>query len=242
MHVDQHVVPFQGGLEFVSKATTINDPFYTARPSNFPPNLRGVQVMAVDILPSEVPLDASEHFSQALLPYVRALIRQEQERRGVPTTEDIGEEAVDMLAALNRATIAENGKLTRSHRWLYEPLRDVNLVSPPSSHSSASIHPSSSLSYSRAPVARNHTSTVPKVLLFGSGMVAKPFCQTIWNYGHENGHVNLTVASNNIADASALVRGHEGQGASAVEIDIANVSKVEALVKSADIVARYASH
>ncbi|KAF9510883.1 hypothetical protein BS47DRAFT_1347359 [Hydnum rufescens UP504] len=207
-----------GGLEFVSKATTIDDPFYIARPSTFPPNLRGVQVMAIDILPSEVPFDASEYFSQALLPYLRALLRYERERHGLPTTEDLGDVA-ERLSALKRATIAENGELTESHRWLYEPLRDVGLVTLPPSHSAPSVppSPSSPSSYSPSSVARSHTNAPPKVLLFGSGMVAKPFCQTILDHGRKNGDVQLVC---------------EGiQRASAVEVDIADK------VKNADIVA-----
>jgi alpha-aminoadipic semialdehyde synthase len=197
--------------------------------------------MAIDILPTEVPFDASEHFSQALLPYLRALLRHEQERHGFPTTEDVTGDAAERLSALKRATIAENGELTESHRWLYEPLRDVGLVTLPPSHSDPSIRPSPSSpsSYSPSSVARSRTDTTPKVLLFGSGMVAKPFCQTILNHGRKNGDVQLVVASNNIAEASALVRGH--QRASAIEVDITDKVKVGALVKSADIVARYAS-
>ena len=62
--------------------------------------------MAVDILPASLPREASEHFSQALTPYLRALVRDEKS----------GEEA----DALDRATIARDGKLTERFTWLKE--------------------------------------------------------------------------------------------------------------------------
>jgi alpha-aminoadipic semialdehyde synthase len=36
----------------------------------------GTQVLAVDNLPTELPIEASEHFSQALFPIVKEMVSQ----------------------------------------------------------------------------------------------------------------------------------------------------------------------
>ena len=211
----------QGGLEFASRSTTIDAPFYTARPKSLPANTRGIQVMAVDILPTEIPLDASTHFSNALMPYLRALVRQEQRRRqelnaithsgngwnGVPV------EDATFLEALDRATIAKHGKLMPQHEWLYDSLATLK-----------------SQSSSATPAINRRK----KVLLFGSGMVAKPFCETIWSRSKD---VELIVASNNAAEARALVSGHEGES-TVIPVDITSDAAVGALVAGADVIAR----
>lgn len=70
--------------------------------------------MSVDILPTQLPLDASCHFSNALMPYLRVLVREYQ-------GESIGETKEDapLVEALERATIAKRGRLTEGHGWLY---------------------------------------------------------------------------------------------------------------------------
>jgi alpha-aminoadipic semialdehyde synthase len=40
-------IGFKGGLEFLTHASTLSEPFYTARPATIPPHLPGVQMMAV---------------------------------------------------------------------------------------------------------------------------------------------------------------------------------------------------
>jgi alpha-aminoadipic semialdehyde synthase len=216
----------QGGLEFVTRSTTIDAPFYSARPKGLPANIRGVQVTAVDILPTEVPLDASVHFSDALMPYLRALVRQEQRRRqGSGFTSISGNgwngvsvEDVTSLRALDRATIANDGELMPQHKWLYDPLAALN-TRPPSSSPETTIKPKK------------------KVLLFGSGLVAKPFCETIWSRSKD---VELIVASDNAAEARALIRGHEGE-CTLVSVDISDGAKVERLAAGADVVTRCAN-
>jgi len=59
--------------------------------------------MTVDILPSELPREASEHFSAALLPFLRAIVEADYT---VP---------LDQLAlppAIRKALIVYQGKLT----------------------------------------------------------------------------------------------------------------------------------
>lgn len=178
--------------------------------------------MAIDILPTEIPLDASAHFSNALMPYLRALVRQEHRRtQGLSSTGGGGNgwngvpvEDTAFLEALDRATIAKDGELMPRHKWLYDSL--AALKSQPSSAPTTVIK------------------RRKKVLLFGSGMVAKPFCETIWS---RNKDLELIVASNNAAEARALVKGHEGES-TVIPVDIADNSAVGLLVAGADIVAR----
>ncbi|KAG6833293.1 hypothetical protein H0H87_008925 [Tephrocybe sp. NHM501043] len=100
----------EGGLEFLTRATTLSDPFYKISPPPIPgANLPSVQMME-------------------LFPYVESLIRQYQ-------TGD----SDSYSAALRRATIAKNGYLTEKHDWLRprvaEFLKSGKLpVSEPSKH------------------------------------------------------------------------------------------------------------
>lgn len=102
----------QGGLEFMSRASTISEPFFKHRPLTLPAHLPSIQIMSVDILPSSLPLDASEHFCQVLMPYLKAVI---QEYRGQSVEKEYSE-------ALKTATVAKDGQLQGIHAWLEEPL------------------------------------------------------------------------------------------------------------------------
>ncbi|KAF8903416.1 Saccharopine dehydrogenase-domain-containing protein [Mucidula mucida] len=94
----------EGGLEFMTHATTLSDPSFSIRPSDELPEVR---IMSVDILPTSIPLDASKHFSSALLPYLRSVVASYA-----------GEDAGELGVALDRATIALDGQLTEKHAWL----------------------------------------------------------------------------------------------------------------------------
>lgn len=99
----------QGGLEFLTHCTTLCDPFYTSRPENLPSHLPGVQMMAVDILPTALPIDASIHFSNVLVPYLESLIAGYK-----------GSDQGKLKGALDRATVAQEGQLLEKHAWLGE--------------------------------------------------------------------------------------------------------------------------
>jgi alpha-aminoadipic semialdehyde synthase len=108
--------------------------------------------MAVDILPASIPLDASEHFSNALLPYLSSLI--DSTLSGKLSSDQY-------LEALDRATIASGGELTPKHQWLSELVASSpKTMSPP--------HP-----------VANRNSEMKNVLLLGSGMVAGPVIDRI---------------------------------------------------------------
>ncbi|KAK0502500.1 Saccharopine dehydrogenase-domain-containing protein [Armillaria luteobubalina] len=135
----------EGGLEFLTHATTLSAPFFKARPVSLPKHLPAVTMMAVDILPSSIPLDASRGFSRALVPYLESLI-----------TSYSGDNSGDRIEALNRATIVNNGELGPKHQWLQERV-DAWRAS------------------TTKPTTSSHGSLKAKrVLMFGSGMVAGP--------------------------------------------------------------------
>ncbi|KAF5331906.1 hypothetical protein D9611_008892 [Ephemerocybe angulata] len=147
----------EGGLEFLTRSTTLSSPFYKVHPSspssssspttstdlNGPetttklhttPTLPAVQLMSVDILPTALPLEASEHFSARLLPYIQALLDYPSLRTtglslspsttsrststSVSNGKDGKEESRELAEALERATIARGGKLMENHKWL----------------------------------------------------------------------------------------------------------------------------
>ena len=120
-------------------------------------------MMAVDILPTALPLEASKHFSKVLLPYLRTLIG---EYRG-----DAGERR--RAEALRRATVAKDGRLVGECAWLEKPLgiwHHKRAAAAVSGQAAAAIPPAA------AAAKHHHTLREPrkKVLMLGSGMVAGP--------------------------------------------------------------------
>ncbi|KAK4705519.1 alpha-aminoadipic semialdehyde synthase, partial [Phenoliferia sp. Uapishka_3] len=108
---------FGGGLEFVTSPTTIDDPVFqfeasTGEQHRNPGQPHSTQISSIEILPSQLPLDSSTHFSEAITPYVTSLLRD-------PKSEATNEYS----RALKRATIVRDGKLTSNHVGLYELLK-----------------------------------------------------------------------------------------------------------------------
>ncbi|KAJ3196917.1 hypothetical protein HK101_007282 [Irineochytrium annulatum] len=68
-----------GSLEFMSKATTIDKPFFMYDPitgkEHDNTDGAGVQIMSIDNLPTELPLESSEYFGDALFPFVMELVK-----------------------------------------------------------------------------------------------------------------------------------------------------------------------
>jgi alpha-aminoadipic semialdehyde synthase len=131
--------------------------------------------MAVDILPTSIPLDASMHFSRVMVPYLKALIREYRSQLS-RANDDIGK-----WKTLDRATIARNGKLVGKHAWL---LDEVNKWRS----SSVAAHSSSDV------VRRQKfdgTKSKKKVVMLGSGMVAGPALNALC----ERGDIEVVVGS-----------------------------------------------
>lgn len=102
-----------GSVEFLSHSTVIEKPFYSFNPEtgidseDF--SSSDIGVSAVDILPSELPRDSSEHFGRALMPLLPTILRS-QGSRDQSDMSDISPE-------FRRACIASHGQL--QPKWAY---------------------------------------------------------------------------------------------------------------------------
>ncbi|TXT10844.1 hypothetical protein VHUM_02349 [Vanrija humicola] len=90
-----------GALEFMTHSTTIDEPSFEGP--------GGILIGSTDILPTELPADASGHFSKLLLPYVeRALLHADGK----------GFKGDQIDATLERGQIVAEGVLQKQHAWL----------------------------------------------------------------------------------------------------------------------------
>lgn len=127
-----------GNLEFVDRHTTIDNPYYVGQ--------HGILISSIDILPTELPIDSSRHFSDCILPYVKRLIS--------PNKTQVADDEVQR--SLERAAIVRAGDLQADHAWLQD---SVDKWRKKPAQTSANLASSSQGG---------------KVLLLGSGMVAGP--------------------------------------------------------------------
>ncbi|KAJ3373400.1 hypothetical protein GGF31_000833 [Allomyces arbusculus] len=173
----------RGGLEFMSHAAKIDDPWFMYDPltgsEHKDPDGEGVQIMSVDILPSELPLESSKYFGDKLLPYLKQMAKQEFES-----------------PVLKRATIAANGALEPRHAWLEGKL--------PSAITAAGEVKSPAAAASK------------RVVVLGSGFVAGPLV----DYLLRDPHVHITLASNNVAEATALAATRDTSRIHVAEIEV----------------------
>ena len=159
------IISIKGGLEFLTKATTLSQPFYKTRPPTLSPQLPSIQIMSVDILPASIPLDASKSFSSALEPYLANLIGHIT----MPTFDGT------LPPDLERATIASDGVLADKHQWLQPSVDELRKASR-----SEEMAPDEILLESAEPCKTESTTTVAghtrkkRILMLGSGMVAAP--------------------------------------------------------------------
>ncbi|KAG0000524.1 hypothetical protein BGZ79_005829, partial [Entomortierella chlamydospora] len=201
-----------GSFEFMSHATSIEDPFFYVDAINGRDHkdteAPGVQIMSVDILPSELPLESSQHFSNALYPFVKELIR--------------GNNDHPVLAG---ATVAEGGSLKPTHEGLNKVLKETN-AKENLAKLKASLGATGKTSFG--------SSIKPKkVLLCGSGFVAGPLV----NYLLRDPNVSITIASNSQAEATSLALGKPNT--TVVPLDVKDNDKMASLVKDSDIVVSF---
>jgi len=153
----------QGGLEFLTKATTLSQPFYKTRPPTLPPHLPSVQIMSVDILPTSIPLDASKSFSSALEPYLTDLIGYMTN----PTLDGT------LPPTLERATIASRGVLADKHKWLQPSVDEFRKAGQEEETVPDEMSLESAKPRKTEPTTTGHIRK-KKILMLGSGMVAAP--------------------------------------------------------------------
>jgi alpha-aminoadipic semialdehyde synthase len=108
----------EGGIEATSRATTPADPVFTYDVQTGT-SLSGVRghgptILAVDILPAELPRESSQAFGDVLLPFAPALAKADF-RVSYPE--------LALPPELHRAVIAHRGELAPAYLHLAEPLR-----------------------------------------------------------------------------------------------------------------------
>ncbi|MBS4014660.1 MAG: hypothetical protein KGZ97_13050 [Bacteroidetes bacterium] len=102
-----------GSIEFTHKGTAIEDPVFVYDPINNEPKMgfsgNGILVMAVDILPSELPRDSSMAFSEALYNLLAPIANADF---AAPLSE------LNLPGFVKRALILKNGKLTPDFEYI----------------------------------------------------------------------------------------------------------------------------
>ncbi|MEW5825271.1 MAG: bifunctional lysine ketoglutarate reductase /saccharopine dehydrogenase family protein [Candidatus Bipolaricaulota bacterium] len=110
----------KGGVEITVKATEPDDPVYVYHPDTGTTSTgvegRGPVVMAVEILPSELPREASIYFSAVLKRFVPALATADF---------SVGLDALDLPLELKRAVIAYRGELAPDYAHLEQHLNSA---------------------------------------------------------------------------------------------------------------------
>lgn len=105
----------EGAVQVTVKATEPGDPIYVYDPTTGKVTDghegEGVVIMAVDILPSELPREASTDFSRILRPFIPALAAADM---SVPFAE------CNLPPEIKRAVIAYQGELTPDYRYIKE--------------------------------------------------------------------------------------------------------------------------
>ncbi|KAI9256769.1 Saccharopine dehydrogenase-domain-containing protein [Helicostylum pulchrum] len=113
------VCDVKGAFECLSHSTNVDDGFfyYDAVKNQEHTNAegKGIQIMGIDILPAEFPVESSEFFSKALYPFVKEMVNGEP---NVPLK--------NLSPLLREATIADGGKLTENHQALKKLLPSFN--------------------------------------------------------------------------------------------------------------------
>ncbi|XP_006457019.1 hypothetical protein AGABI2DRAFT_188762 [Agaricus bisporus var. bisporus H97] len=209
-----------GGLEFLERSTTISEPTYKFAVSD---TSGDITMMSVDILPTALPLDASRHFSKEFFPYLRTLINQV----GKSNNKGGGEE---LARALERATIASNGKLKEKHQWLQPAVDQWHQEQ----RGVKGIHTNDSVQVGGTGANGIRGVKKKKMVMFGSGMVAGPAVEEI----AKRGDVELVIATNLLGEAQKLAirYGQEHNNIKYRIVDVAKKETYEHLVNEADVV------
>jgi len=103
----------EGSIEATVRATDPGDPVYVADPSTRRVTSgvegRGPVILAVENLPAELPRESSEHFGDALFPFVGGLLGADF---------DVDFEHLALPAAILEAVLTHRGELTPRFRYL----------------------------------------------------------------------------------------------------------------------------
>ena len=102
-----------GSIEFTHKGTEIEDPVFVYNPHTGQAVMgirgEGIPVMAVDILPSELPRESSEAFSEALVDFIQPIAEADF---------DTDYDFLELPPEIKRALILHRGKLTPDYEYI----------------------------------------------------------------------------------------------------------------------------
>ncbi len=106
-----------GSVECTHKGTEIEDPVFVYNPFTKEPDSgfkgEGILVMAVDILPSELPRESSIAFSDALFNYVKAIAEADY---------SVSFETLKLPNPIKKAMILHKGELTPDFKYIEQYL------------------------------------------------------------------------------------------------------------------------
>ncbi len=106
-----------GSIECTHKGTEIEDPVFVYNPFTRKPQMgfegKGLLIMAVDILPSELPRESSIAFSNALFSYIKAIATADYTKEF---------EKLDLPNPIKKAMILHNGELTPDFKYIEQYL------------------------------------------------------------------------------------------------------------------------
>uniref|UniRef100_A0A7S2IIT5 Saccharopine dehydrogenase (NAD(+), L-glutamate-forming) n=1 Tax=Helicotheca tamesis TaxID=374047 RepID=A0A7S2IIT5_9STRA len=107
-----------GSVEFLEYATSIDNPYFMYDPIRRETSdiitTDGVAVMGVDILPTEVPRESSQHFGDALTPLLKEMVR----RKASAQAKTFEEFAQDLPYELINACISYKGSFTPTFSYI----------------------------------------------------------------------------------------------------------------------------
>jgi saccharopine dehydrogenase (NAD+, L-lysine forming) len=106
-----------GSIEFTHKGTEIEDPVFVYDPIKRAPEMgfdgEGILVMAVDILPSELPRESSESFGEALWEFVPVIAQADY---------SVAFDQLNLPSEIKSAMILHKGELTPDYKYINDYL------------------------------------------------------------------------------------------------------------------------
>ena len=107
-------IDINGAIEFTEKATTPGDPVFVYNPVRDDIvdgyEGEGIAVVAVDILPCELPRESSQEFSDSLMPFVPSIAKADYTKSF---------DLLDLPPEIKKAVILHHGKLTSDYEYIH---------------------------------------------------------------------------------------------------------------------------
>ena len=108
----------EGAIEITCRCSDLNEPYYTydieqdSYENGIQP--KGINILAVDNLPCEFPIDSSEEFSRQLEPFMKEILNCDFSRQF---------EELNLMPEIKNAIIVYKGKLTDNYKYLENYLK-----------------------------------------------------------------------------------------------------------------------